>query len=664
MNQNAQQCLGAIQANLSVLSSVSAFITACRGVDVERVIELAFASTTFTDDTHKRQHSEMLMQNFRHCLDWQRKVEMAHKELDGIRHDVVADMRSESPKISPRFYALTDRLLAPTHGEKENQIINDAASGALFDMQGDNPKKIVDALPLFNNYCSRIIPSMKNIRLFGKIKEIDSNIVMVGANGSGKSTLSREMSAALGITMSAIPAKKTFKYQPPNQDTMPWISNRDGIDNAHRSHSAGDLTYYINYLITEDLKDLERLDAGHQRQDGNKPQSLLRRVCNLWGEIISHRTLKRITHDNKITVFAPKDGQEVEYAFSQMSDGEKAVFFNIAFVLLAPQGDYIIVDEPENHLNLAIVNQLWDMLESERPDAQFVYLTHNPDFVAGRRNAQVLWIKNVVPKSGEWEYEKLPDCDGLDEQLIVKLVGERRKILFCEGADKSLDSRLYRILFPKFTVMPAGGKDAVKNYTRAFNKNNAVFKNAAIGIIDGDFLTDAEAEQLREKHLYALRLPAVENLLHDEELLQAAAERFCAPEKVCAARTCLLNLSQKNQTKQAANYASEMALKQLNKMTPPSGNSLAEVLEGWRPLSQPHDVEIQKNFHKRFKEIAGAIEAQDYGKMLELYHCKSIMEVGKRIVNNYVGRVLSLLNEDEGLRRRMVEKYFPDVPAE
>lgn len=662
MNQNAQQCLGAIEANLSVLSSVSAFITACRGVEgIEHVVSLSLADTTFTDDAHKRQHSETLAQNFRQCIDWQKKADMAYKELEGIQRDVIADMQSQSPKISPQFYALVNRMLAPIYGENDNQIIRDAASGAFFDMQGDNPKKIVNALPLFNNYCSHIISSMKNIRLFDQIKDIDSNIVMVGANGSGKSTLSREMSAALGITTSVIPAKKTFQYQPPNQDMMPWISNRSGIDKTHRSHGAGDLTHYINYLITEDLK---QLDAWRQQRADGESQTPLERVCELWGKVILHRKLKRKMRDNKITVFAPKDGQEVEYAFSQMSDGEKAVFFNIAFVLLAPKGDYIIVDEPENHLNLAIVNQLWDMLESERSDAQFVYLTHNPDFVAGRRNAQVLWIKNVVPNSGEWEYEKLPDCDGLDEQLIVKLVGERRKVLFCEGEGKSPDCRLYRILFPKFTVMPAGGKEAVKNYTRAFNKNNAVFKNAAIGIIDGDFLTDAEAEQLREKHLYALRLPAVENLLHDEELLQAAAERFCAPEKVGAARTYLLNLSQKNQTKQAANYASEMALKQLNKMTPPSGNSLAEVLEGWRPLSQPHDVEIKKNFHKRFKEIAGAIEAQDYGKMLELYHCKSIMEVGTRIVNNYVERVLSLLNEDEGLRRRMVEKYFPDVPAE
>ena len=70
----------------------------------------------------------------------------------------------------------------------------------------------------------------------------------------------------------------------------------------------------------------------------------------------------------------------------KLSDGEKAAFYYIAMSMLTPQETCIIVDEPESHLNLAIVNQIWDRIEQERKDCQFIYLTHNPEFAAGRRN--------------------------------------------------------------------------------------------------------------------------------------------------------------------------------------------------------------------------------------------------------------------------------------
>ena len=40
----------------------------------------------------------------------------------------------------------------------------------------------------------------------------------------------------------------------------------------------------------------------------------------------------------------------------------------------------------------------------------------------------------------------------------MELLGSRNDIIFCEGNDKtSYDSKLYTILFPKYTVIPVGG---------------------------------------------------------------------------------------------------------------------------------------------------------------------------------------------------------------
>lgn len=77
-----------------------------------------------------------------------------------------------------------------------------------------------------------------------------------------------------------------------------------------------------------------------------------------------------------------------KYPFMSLSDGEKAVFYYIAHILLAKDNSYIIVDEPENHLHLALIMKLWDALELVRSDCQFIYLTHNLEFAASRNNAE------------------------------------------------------------------------------------------------------------------------------------------------------------------------------------------------------------------------------------------------------------------------------------
>ena len=58
---------------------------------------------------------------------------------------------------------------------------------------------------------------------------------------------------------------------------------------------------------------------------------------------------------------AKKEGVP-SFDFNNMSDGERVAFFYIATVIAAPEKSFIIVDEPENHLNPAIYNKIWDRL--------------------------------------------------------------------------------------------------------------------------------------------------------------------------------------------------------------------------------------------------------------------------------------------------------------
>ena len=70
---------------------------------------------------------------------------------------------------------------------------------------------------------------------------------------------------------------------------------------------------------------------------------------------------------------------------------------------------------------MAIVNKLWDKLEIERQDCQFVYLTHNPSFAIGRNQAKIIWIKKYTPPSN-WEYIDIPKDDTLPPELMIELI--------------------------------------------------------------------------------------------------------------------------------------------------------------------------------------------------------------------------------------------------
>ena len=155
-----------------------------------------------------------------------------------------------------------------------------------------------------------------------------------------------------------------------------------------------------------------------------------------------------------------------------LSDGEKAIFYYIAHVLLAQEKSYIIVDEPENHLHLALVSKLWDTLELIREDCQFIYLTHNLEFANTRTNSKKIWMKSFTAPA-TWDMQEIESNKDIPQVLYMELLGSRKAILFCEGKKTSYDINLYSRLFPNYLVIPVDGHMQVINFTRAFNASTS-----------------------------------------------------------------------------------------------------------------------------------------------------------------------------------------------
>ena len=163
------------------------------------------------------------------------------------------------------------------------------------------------------------------------------------------------------------------------------------------------------------------------------------------------------------------------------------------------------------------MNKLWTEIEKERQDCFFIYITHDTQFAANHKNADKVWVKKYDGKN--WEIEKIEQNDVLPEQLLLDIMGSRKKVLFVEGTAESYDTQLYSVIYKDYYVIPCGGCSSVINFTKAMKDNAQLHHLECYGLIDRDYRTEEEIESLKAKGIYTIDVAEVENLFLVEELL-------------------------------------------------------------------------------------------------------------------------------------------------
>lgn len=230
---------------------------------------------------------------------------------------------------------------------------------------------------------------------------------------------------------------------------------------------------------------------------------------SIWEKILPHREL--VVLSSNLKTKAP-DG--TQYSASDMSDGERVTFYLIAQALLAKPDTLLIFDEPELHINRAILATLWDELESARPDCCFIYITHDVEFASSRHAATKYAIRAFRRSPHDaWDIERVPEDSELPDDLIATVVGSRRPVLFVEGDGGSLDVALYRRTYDNFTVIPVGSCDKVIHTVAAFAARPNLHRVGCAGLVDADGRTAHEAAYLETKGVYRLPVSEVENVL-------------------------------------------------------------------------------------------------------------------------------------------------------
>lgn len=399
------------------------------------------------------------------------------------------------------------------------------------------------------------LPSPKNTPPGGRATidvRSEGPIAVVGANGSGKTRLGvwiefeseqrdkvHRISAQKSLTMPEVASVamtedarmhlfygniESYGYSsttPPAQ----LMATKQGTRWGQRpgTHLLDDFGRLLEYLVAEDYEQSTAYRRA-SKETGDRvepPETKLDVVKRIWERLLPQRRLE-IT-GNRFQA-APGGDSNAVYAATDMSDGERVVFYLIGQSLSAPEDGILLIDEPELHLHRSVQARLWDAIEAKRPDCLFVYLTHDLDFAASRIAATKVWQESY--DGTNWDWHVVEEADGIPEQLYLEILGGRKPVLFCEGDKGGLEFSLFQKAYPGFTVAPCGNAYAVIQATRSFAALKHLHDHACRGIVDRDFRDDAEVEWLEGMGVSVLEQSEIENVLLTEGVLRAVADHL------------------------------------------------------------------------------------------------------------------------------------------
>ena len=228
------------------------------------------------------------------------------------------------------------------------------------------------------------------------------------------------------------------------------------------------------------------------------------------------------------SIVAKREGGAT-YDIAQMSDGERSAMIISAQVITAEPGTVFLIDEPERHLHRSIIEPfLTALFDLRREDCTFVISTHEVMLPVANPDASVLMLRSCQwngTKCEAWEAEILEPHSELPEELKVAILGGRKKILFVEGALRSLDLHFYRALFPDASVKPTGSYEKVIQAVRGLRESKALHHLDAYGLIDGDNRGKEKLAKLAEFNVFALDVYSVEGLYYCAAAIESVARK-------------------------------------------------------------------------------------------------------------------------------------------
>ena len=576
----------------------------------------------------------------------------------------------ECRELNEKFEALYDvgvklnKALADWTEEVENDLADDVIPDKIMDIIGHNLDDLKrhglssmhydwnrqEEVKRYENDRESVIVKCQNFhqtfRLYKSVGYALKNTVIVGANGSGKTTLANKMKETLNISDGiVIPAQKllvvpTFDSIPTyNAEKNSFVEYQKKIlddKRTFRAKNQDDFPYDIAREYSSEYRRVlalliaERIAKRNEFLDNKEDGSLFKKseikttidtVIEIWNDLIPHREMA-VDSDCNLVIRYKKNGEVKQYEAYRMSDGERIILYLVGRIMQAPKNGLIIVDEPEVYLHRTVVDKLWNRLEKERNDCTFIYMTHDLQFATSRVGLKS-WIRSYEYPA-TWDIQII-DENEIPEQLLMELLGSCKQILFCEGTSTtSLDKKIFDVLFPKFIIYPLESCKEVINYTKAYNAIPNT-NTRAYGLVDSDFRTPQEIEDLKANNIFTYHVAEIENVFLEENFIKSFKDYHHWSGDVDKIKDGIVVMMEKDKEMQCANYITARIDYFYRKNHVAKGNTKTEVERKVTEFNS--DIKIDDWYNKRMRELELYIQRKSYAKIIAVYNNKGLHSV-------------------------------------
>ncbi|KJQ61280.1 DUF4435 domain-containing protein [Streptococcus cristatus] len=521
----------------------------------------------------------------------------------------------------------------------------------------------------------QILENFKVIKLFSFISKVESTTVIIGANGAGKSSLINELRKNSIDEMYVLPAQKLLYFVSNvfGRDSINKDKYIEGLKKAEIKYNTIEIQTYniendfsssFTKMITLLVKDYTNIATRKSRGEKDLHLALWDRVEQVWNLILPE--IKFILEPDNRVVEVEKNGSR--YSINGLSDGERCILFYIGNVFLAPENSYIVIDEPETFLNAAVYNELWDLLISERPDCQFIFASHNMDFVQSRTNATYLWCKKFEAPY-DLDYEILEESQEIPLSLLTEVSGTRKPILFCEGTKTSLDYQIYSKLFSEFCfVKPVQGHKQVIQHTKAYNNLQHLHGNTAYGIIDNDWMDESSIQVYKEQAIFVLPFNEIEMILVDESVVKSVLpfdDNTGQQRKFNNFKDAIISSCREKKDK-IINIALKKRLDEFMEShfiekSEPNEHDAHVFLD-----SLASEFDVDSTFNKINSIVEASLDSSNFSAILKICNLKEeITEYrgNTEITPKFKEKALSRISLDSDLQKELRHKYFEELEA-
>lgn len=508
------------------------------------------------------------------------------------------------------------------------------------------------------------------------------SIVVIGANGSGKTRFGTDIETRYNSQTHRISAQKSLTMPKNVSPTTKESAEKDFL----YGYAAGELAHKIGHRWGQNpstflLNDYQKLmvllhteeyeesikfkEAYTPKQQDDKPITKLDRIQNIWENVLPHRKL--VKKAGTIETF-PTGNPDGKYNASEMSDGERVIFYLIGEVVSVPEDTILVIDEPEMHIHSSITKKLWDEIEKDRPDCTFIYLTHDIDFATSRQEAIRIWAKSF--DGSIWDYEILDNNTDFPEQIYLEILGSRKPILFIEGDSSSIDYKLLQLVFKDYTTKALGSCQKVFESTKSFNEQSSFHHIESNGLIDRDRRTDEEISHITNPNIWVASVAEIENFLLIEKVVKEVASIMMKDVNSVfdTVKTNVISFFNSQKEKQALEHSLSRVERLFKNATDNSAvNTIAEfegsLTDFWSEFN------VQDIYTEILSEFQKLIDNADYDGVLKVFNNKGMVANSQVIplcdLNTrngaYLNYIINLLKQNNDSSERIIKAIIEKI---